>query len=170
MIIMSLYNMLFGKNPLTPLLKEVLSLDKEQPEYPDGLTWTDKDGKKYFDPDGDNSKNPEKELYDYVEKCKNLKWYPTGRFRDIYVDDDKIILYTRNGGGNRNSYQWVFDLLETHPNYMRDYDDDFDCTYAYIEFSIPENLQEFMKEIEMYQGDTSKVSEKFQNFIKVMEE
>ena|SRR3990167_10308610 len=74
--------------------------------------------------------------------------FETGRFRDIYLNEDgtKIILLTRNGGGNRDSYQSVFDDLEAnHPNYLTNYDDDFDCTYAYIEFSVPKEFKEDLK-------------------------
>src|SRR3990167_3082180 len=65
--------------------------------------------------------------------------YSSGRFRDIYLNEDgkKIILFTRNGGGNRETYQETIDILATHPNFITDYDDEFDCTYAYIEFSVP---------------------------------
>lgn len=73
--------------------------------------------------------------------------YSSGRFRDIYVNEDgtKIILFTRNGGGNREEYQPIIDKLAEHPNYLTDYDDDYDCTYAYIEFSVPEKAQELCK-------------------------
>jgi hypothetical protein len=125
MIKMSMYNMLFGTNPIAPVLKQVLRLDVEG-------------------------------------------GYDTGRFRDIYIENDKIILYTRNGGGNRECYQDIIDLLAEHPNYITDYDDDFDCTYAYIEFSIPDEFKEFCKELEQYQGDTSKVSDKFKKYIDIM--
>ena len=69
--------------------------------------------------------------------------YPSGRFRDIYFSEDgkRIVLYTRNGGGNREQYQETIDKLATHPNYIKDYDDDFDCTFAYIEFSIPKEFE-----------------------------
>lgn len=64
--------------------------------------------------------------------------YDTGRYRDIWLEDGKICLFTRNGGGNREEYQGVLDDLAEHPNYIADYDDDFDPTYATIEFSYPE--------------------------------
>lgn len=80
--------------------------------------------------------------------------YPIGRFRDIYVkmdDDGKyiIILYTRNGGGNREEYQHIFDTLKEHPCYIRDYDDDFDCTYASVEFSVPDGKLEIIEHIHL---------------------
>lgn len=62
-----------------------------------------------------------------------------GRFRDAFVADGEIAVYTRNGGGNRDDYQDVFDELRQHPCYLRDEDDAFDCTYATIYFRIPEN-------------------------------
>lgn len=77
---------------------------------------------------------------------KEDKWN-SGRFRDIYLNEDgtRIILFTRNGGGNRESY--FPDEIKTHPNYLTDYDDSFDCTYAYIEFSVPEEYKQLIKEL-----------------------
>ena len=96
---MSVYNMLFGVNPDSKQLLEILNL-------------TDAD---------------------------------LGRFRDIFVEDDYIVIHTRNGGGNRDDYQWVFDEMSTHPWYSHDVDDDFDCTYANIYFRVPEDkIQTFV--------------------------
>ncbi len=163
---MSLYNLLHGRNPNAALLLAVLNLDGE-------------DGK-----------------------------WPTGRFRDIYPNEDgsKIILYTRNGGGNRdcwhegnpefgsqgckhhviveevdemkeiregpfvrceragnrvNENRYVCESpnsaecvcpgcviehrIKAHPNYVGDHDDDFDCTYAYVEFSVPSEYADIVR-------------------------
>jgi hypothetical protein len=62
-----------------------------------------------------------------------------GRYRDVYVEDNYIVVHTRNGGGNRESYEDVFEEMSTHPWYSHDEDDDFDCTYANIYFLIPED-------------------------------
>jgi hypothetical protein len=90
-----------------------------------------------------------------------------GRFRDCYLSPewDKIIVYTRCGGGNREDYQEVFDEMEGHPNYLSNYDDDFDCTYAYFEFSIPDEYKEDVKLIAGMTPPTQKPSEKFQQLI-----
>ena len=74
---------------------------------------------------------------------KGSKWN-SGRFRDIYLNEDgtKIILFTRNGGGNRENY-FPHDIVG-HPNYLTDYDDDFDSTYAYIEFSVPKEFKRLL--------------------------
>jgi hypothetical protein len=81
---------------------------------------------------------------------------PTGRFRDIHVNEDgsRIVLLTRNGGGNREHWDFSYEnpegegcacpgciqsyVLPKHPNYVRDWDDDFDSTFAHTEFSVPE--------------------------------
>lgn len=116
---MSLYNMLFGTNEIAPLLLFILDLNQ---------------------PDN--------------------KW-DSGRFRDIYLNENgtRIILYTRNGGGNRRHWDLshskykegpdcpcpgciITYKLKKHPNYIRDYDDDFDSTYAYVEFGVPKQFRE----------------------------
>lgn len=62
-----------------------------------------------------------------------------GRFRDVYVEDGFIVVHTRNGGGNREDYEDVFEEMSEHPWYSHDEDDDFDCTYANIYFKVPED-------------------------------
>lgn len=88
---MSLYNMLFGKNPDTAPILAALNLSEGMIE----------------------------------------------RFRDVWIDEDenRIVIYTRTGGGNREYYQ--NEVLTSHPLYIRDEDDDFDSTYAKYYFAIP---------------------------------
>lgn len=58
-----------------------------------------------------------------------------GRFRDCYVDENlNVVIFTRNGGGNRPDYEDVTNRLRAHPGFIRDYDDEFDCTFAYYVF------------------------------------
>jgi hypothetical protein len=76
-----------------------------------------------------------------------------GRFRDAYVANGEIVIYTRNGGGNRECWNWNKDMedgecdcpgciinyrLPKHPLYIRDEDGEFDSTYATIYFKFPE--------------------------------
>lgn len=62
--------------------------------------------------------------------------YP--RFRDCFVSDDgNIAIYTRVGGGNRNCGFGEEELYKD-PNFIKTYDDDYDSTYGYYEFSVPE--------------------------------
>lgn len=71
------------------------------------------------------------------------KWI-MGRFRDCYLNEecDRIVILNRNGGGNRPDHEDSFESLRKHPMYVRDYDDDFDSTYAYVEFKVPDSLDE----------------------------
>lgn len=140
-----MYNLLFGVNSLAPLLLKILDLDQ-----PDGKWWT-------------------------------------GRFRDIYLNGDgtRIILYTRNGGGNRECWNlWEEDFVEgvsdtekcdcigcnmtyrlpKHPHYLYDYDDDFDPTYAYVVFKVPDEYLELTQALATG-TDPQTISEKFQLLI-----
>ena len=67
--------------------------------------------------------------------------YP--RFRDCFITDDskRILIYTRVGGGNRNSGYGEEKLYED-PNFYSTYDDDFDSTYGNYEFTVPERWKE----------------------------
>ena len=62
-----------------------------------------------------------------------------GRFRNVYLSEGYIVVHTRNGGGNREDYEDVFDEMSEHPWYSHDEDDSFDFTYANIYFKIPED-------------------------------
>lgn len=70
-----------------------------------------------------------------------------GRYRDIYVTDEHIVVHTRCGGGNREDYEDVFEEMSSHPLYDYDQDDDFDCTYADIYFRHPEQYRDLLKEM-----------------------
>jgi hypothetical protein len=74
-----------------------------------------------------------------------------GRFRNVYMEDGYIVVYTRCGGNNREDYfpDWVTD----HPWYSHDRDDDFDNTYASIYFKLPEGSYEtYMKLLDLNKG------------------
>ena len=89
-------------------------------------------------------------LSDVLLAMLGLKRGDVGRFRDCYLtrgderseirsaaDPLRIVVYTRNGGGNRDDYKDVTDALEKHPCYLTDYDADHDSTYASYAFSVP---------------------------------
>lgn len=63
------------------------------------------------------------------------------RLRDVYLSKDKtkVVIFTRIGGGNRKSYSASIKRLKNFKGYIRDYDDDFDNTYASFEYQIPSN-------------------------------
>lgn len=76
--------------------------------------------------------------------------YNIPRFRDIYLNEDgtMITVLARIGGGNREAYgKAIENLKNNHPNYLKDYDDEYDPTYALIEFSVPEVHAERCKQL-----------------------
>jgi len=109
-------------------------------------------------------KNPKSKV---ILKTLNLTEADCGRFRDCYIKDDKIVVYTRNGGGNRQNcweedgvdYEKTLEgdctcpactiniVLPKHPNYIYDENDDFDSTYASIYFSFPKEYKEDLKQL-----------------------
>ena len=64
------------------------------------------------------------------------------RFRDCSIDieNKQITILARTGGGNREGYP--NETLTSHPCYIHDHDDEFDCTYAMYYFEFPEDLSE----------------------------
>lgn len=93
-----------------------------------------------------------------------------GRFRDAYLSEDghRIIVYTRCGGGNREGYPEVFEAMSAHPQFITDYDDEFDCTYCSFEFSVP---QEFLLTCEglAKRTDTRTGSQKFEDAMRALD-
>lgn len=91
------------------------------------------------------------------------------RFRDIALIDNgtKIQVFTRLGGGNRLDHKETWDKIRKHELYVKDYDDDFDCTYAYIEYNIPNEFKETAKK--MFKGEPVSFSDKFKKELEEME-
>ena len=107
-----LYNAIFGVNPATVLIAPMLTDERPESYFP--------------------------------------------RFRDCYVEDGNIVVYTRVGGGNRSydthppyacnydegdwDADWDFgeNKLYELPTFIRTYDDEFDTTYGYYVFGVPD--------------------------------
>lgn len=68
------------------------------------------------------------------------------RYRDTYTmveaGEPRIVIYTRTGGGNREEYESENSQLAAHPLFVRDFDDDFDRTFAHFCYSVPEPWKE----------------------------
>lgn len=161
---MSLYNLLHGQNPYTDILKKVLGLDQPHSDAP---SWPkNADGKEWYPYDDGHTTEGDQ----FIKECQDNKIWMSGRFRDIYINEDgsEIILYTRNGGGNRYQYFYIFEILKKHPNYLRDWDDDFDSTYAYIAFSIPDDFRMLISTMTTGEKPMT-IGEKFNNTIEEME-
>lgn len=90
------------------------------------------------------------------------------RFRDVnLIENGEIVrVLTRTGGFNREEYVDNWQEIYKNSNYITDYDDDFDNTYAYIEFKVPEDK---LKEIKaLYTGEPDSLEDKFNKSIEEM--
>ncbi len=163
---MSLYNMLFGTNPASSFLMGSMGFDGTPPQdFFERLEKFDESGYGEYDLHSNEAKT-------LLQEAVDSKFYPTGRFRDIYFENEeggipKVDLYARNGGGNREAYEYVFEILSQHPLYLTDYDDDFDCTYAYIEFKALQNVIDFFEDVKGERFE--RVGERFQKEIAELE-
>ncbi len=95
------------------------------------------------------------------------------RYRDCWLEKERIVIYTRTGGGNRLYYEseeacranypdyfekdgvpadepprgpWN-DHMRAHPLYVRDQDDSFDTTYAKWYFRFPDQHKEVLEKL-----------------------
>jgi hypothetical protein len=96
-----------------------------------------------------------------VLKLLDLSTEHIGRFRDAFITEDGLAVYTRLGGGNRecycdntddplelhSCYHQNIEYLQNHPLYLHDADDDFDATYATFYFQFPEEFKEELRKI-----------------------
>lgn len=80
------------------------------------------------------------------------------RFRDCFLSDDcgHIVIYTRVGGDNRSDPEdydydpdWDYgeSKLYAMPEFVRTWDDSFDSTYGYYEFSVPDQWRDDFQRI-----------------------
>ena len=103
-----------------------------------------------------------------------------GRFRDAFVANGEIAVYTRNGGGNREHWDdeveegpdcdctgcTITYRLPQHPLYLRDKDDDFDSTYCTVYFKIPEEFKEELTNVDIGEFDPD---ERWQKVFEMLE-
>lgn len=91
------------------------------------------------------------------------------RFRDVELikAGEVIRVFTRLGGGNREDYKETWQKIRNHKLYIKDYDDSFDETYAYIEFRVPERFIETTKK--MFKEEPESFETKFKKEIEDMD-
>lgn len=90
------------------------------------------------------------------------------RFRDIELikGGTLIEVFARLGGDNREDYKETWDKIRNHPLYIKDYDDEYDNTYANIEFDIPEQYKETAKM--MFKKEPVSFKDKFEKELEDM--
>lgn len=93
---------------------------------------------------------------------KHMTEYP--RFRDAFMggaeeNEGKLVVYTRTGGGNREDYADEIEMMRNMETFVRDYDDDWDCTYANWVFDIPEKWKADVENL--VSGNIDQVSQEY---------
>ena len=95
--------------------------------------------------------------------------YP--RFRNCFNNDDehpeykdKIHIYTRTGGNNRVFYEQENKEMATHPEYVTDYDDSHDSTYASWIFNVPKKWSNDYEKIK--KGEIEELSKSYQKQVR----
>ena len=93
------------------------------------------------------------------------------RLRDVYLSKDKtkVVIFTRIGGGNRSYHTPAITKLRNFKGYVTDYDDDFDNTYAYFEYQIPQEKLPMVVAF-LASSDTTTGGEKIKASLKQLEE
>ena len=93
------------------------------------------------------------------------------RLRDAYLSKDKtkVVIFTRIGGGNRSYHTPAITKLRNFKGYVTDYDDDFDNTYAYFEYQIPQEKLPMVVAF-LASSDTTTGGEKIKASLKQLEE
>ena len=82
--------------------------------------------------------NPDNET---ILEALGIKADEVPRFRGAMIEDGKILIHTRSGGGNRDCLKDGNAMMAANQYYIEDADDEFDCTYANFWFCIPDSLQ-----------------------------
>lgn len=87
--------------------------------------------------------------------------YP--RFRDCFLEDGMIAIYTRVGGLNRGAGFGEEELYKD-PNFVKTYNDSFDSTYGYYLFNAPEKWKADFDLI--CSNRIKEVSDEYVNYVK----
>ena len=134
---MSLYNMVNGVQPATFIILPMLGKHPDEyPRFRDCFV-----GKVHSDDDQDQFGIP-------VHK---------------HGDEMLISVYIRVGGGNREDYKSEIDKLKAMPEYVEDFDDDFDSTFATFVFRVPKDFESDFKLIK--DGKINEISQKLKDQI-----
>lgn len=96
------------------------------------------------------------------------KMFP--RYRDVFLDDKglTVLVYTRIGGANREYFKDEIETLKQHKQYVCNYDDHHDETYAYFKFNVLPEYVDTAKKV--FKEDPVSVWDKFQTHIKNAED
>ena len=72
-----------------------------------------------------------------------------GRYRDVYLNKEGniITVISRIGGGNKKEFRQIYTNIKRNPYFLEFYEDNFDDTYVYFKFKVPEKYKDTCKKI-----------------------
>lgn len=141
---MSLYNALFGVNPLSGVLLKMLSMSpSDVPRFRDCYI-NGNDIVIHTRTGGGN-----RDRYEHEDLCRS-------EFPEYFNGEDKP-----NGPWNAD--------LRKHPWFTYDEDDDFDSTYADFHYKVPEEIKPYFEYLRDMGGETKPPAEKWQKLFKDMD-
>lgn len=139
---MSLYNMLFGSNPLSGLFLAMIDLTPQAAgRLRDVYLIQQEDG-----------------------ELRIVVFTRNGGGNREHYDDEKEAGMECHCTGCTITHH-----LPKHPLYVQDEDDDFDCTYANVMFRVPDQFKKTIQELVDANPDTVTPMERFANLIQSME-
>lgn len=71
-----------------------------------------------------------------------------GRYRDAWIEYDEdekepiFVLLSRTGGGNREEYEDINEIIGSHSACISDIDSEFDSTYNEFRFKVPDKYKD----------------------------
>lgn len=141
---MSLYNALFGVNPMAGLLMHALGIESgDVPRFRD--CWLDTEGPKYLIALHTRTGGGNRAMYECEASARRN--YPE------YFD-----------GKDDPSGPWNADLRKL-PGFVFDEDDDFDNTYATFFYEVPEAFKGIIETMHNLTGDMQPPSERWQKVL-----
>jgi len=78
-------------------------------------------------------------------------------------EEELISVYTRVGGDNKEGYKKEIAEMRKHPEFVEDYDDDFDNTFATYVFRVPEKFKGDFKKIK--EGKLKEISQEYKDLL-----
>ena len=114
---------------------------------------------------------------DYLLSFLGITKNQIPRYRDCYIDKEQIVIYTRTGGGNREYYDEPNNENKEGPfnsqlreirGFVSNEDDDFDSTYCYFRYNIPETAKEILRKVNEL-GGSDNASEKWLRMLKKLD-
>lgn len=134
---MSLYNMINGVQSATFFVLPMLGKHPDEyPRFRDCFI-----GKQYTDEEVDQFGIP----------------------KHKHGEEKLISVYTRVGGNNRESYEEQIEEMRKHPEFVEDYDDNFDNTFATFVFKVPEKFMDDFAKIK--EGKIKETSKEYKDLI-----